>query len=158
MSCRTSAPGVPLLDLEHRHAPLAVELRAAFDHALGSRQYRDFGAAGASVHALAGFNERLDGLQAALLRVKLPPVGTWIAARRAVADGYRKHLQNAGIELLEERPESLCTANSIRADRCCSRKGRLGRDDRCRADASRVTVATAALCCQRCPDWCCAGR
>ena len=42
-----------------------------------------------------GYNTRLDALQAALLRAKLPHIGAWNAARREVASRYRTLL--AGI-------------------------------------------------------------
>ena len=43
------------------------------------------------VYAGAGENSRLDALQAAILRVKLRHVSSWIAGRRALADAYRRH-------------------------------------------------------------------
>jgi dTDP-4-amino-4,6-dideoxygalactose transaminase len=44
------------------------------------------------VHDFEGANERLDALQAAVLRVKLPYLDEWNARRRAVADRYRELL------------------------------------------------------------------
>jgi dTDP-4-amino-4,6-dideoxygalactose transaminase len=54
-----------------------------------------------------GYNERLDGLEAALLRVKLPNLDGWNAARREQAIRYRQVLPDA-LRLPAERPESPC--------------------------------------------------
>lgn len=51
-------------------------------------------------HAQVGINSRLDTLQAAVLRVKLPYLDDWSAARAANAARYREMFADAG--LLEE--------------------------------------------------------
>ncbi|MEJ2666967.1 MAG: DegT/DnrJ/EryC1/StrS family aminotransferase [Deinococcales bacterium] len=45
------------------------------------------------VHAEVGYNSRLDALQAAILRVKLPHVPAWNAIRRHLAERYASLLQ-----------------------------------------------------------------
>jgi len=54
-----------------------------------ARELRDLGQARKGVHVLAGYNERLDALQAAMLRVKLPHLDRWNEARREHASRYR---------------------------------------------------------------------
>src|SRR3954447_19964571 len=44
-----------------------------------ARRWRNLGQLGKGDHAVLGYNERLDGLQAALLRVKLPHLDAWNA-------------------------------------------------------------------------------
>lgn len=53
-------------------------------------------------HDVAGFNSRLDALQAAFLSVKLRRIGAWNRRRRAIAAAYRKGLR--GVSPLAERP------------------------------------------------------
>jgi dTDP-4-amino-4,6-dideoxygalactose transaminase len=83
-----------------------------------ARRLRDLGRDGAKAHVSAGYNERLDGLQAALLAVKLPHVDAWNEARRALAARYDEAL-GASVELLEEAPASPCSYHlfPIRVDR-----------------------------------------
>ncbi len=54
---------------------------------------RDHGQEGKYVHGIVGFNSRLDGLQAAMLRVKLQRLEQWNARRREIAAAYRAGLE-----------------------------------------------------------------
>jgi len=49
------------------------------------------------VHHFVGGNFRLDALQAAILRVKLPRLEGWIARRRASAEHYRRLFSEVGL-------------------------------------------------------------
>jgi dTDP-4-amino-4,6-dideoxygalactose transaminase len=71
------------------------------------RQLRNIGQRQKGDHVVLGENQRLDGLQAALLRVKLPHLDGWNLARRQAAERYRAGLP-AEVRALQERPESPC--------------------------------------------------
>lgn len=49
-------------------------------------------------HLFKGFNYRMDGIQGAILRVKLRYLERWTEARRARAGDYRRALMGAGID------------------------------------------------------------
>jgi aminotransferase EvaB len=53
-----------------------------------------------------GFNSRLDEVQAAILRVKLPRVEGWIARRREIAEHYRKGFAGSGLKMPHENGHS----------------------------------------------------
>jgi dTDP-3-amino-3,4,6-trideoxy-alpha-D-glucose transaminase len=72
-----------------------------------ARRLRNLGQRRKGEHVALGFNERLDGLQAALLRVKLRLLDAANASRRAHAAHYRQAL-TGHIRLLEERPRTAC--------------------------------------------------
>lgn len=58
-------------------------------------------------HSVIGCNSRLDTVQAAVLRAKLPHLDEYCAARKAAADYYSAYLKGIdGIEVPEEIPSS----------------------------------------------------
>jgi dTDP-4-amino-4,6-dideoxygalactose transaminase len=67
--------------------------------------FRDHGQTKKYHHAVVGWNARLDGIQGAILSVKLPRLDGWNGARRANAARYREKLSGVpGIILPEEAP------------------------------------------------------
>ena len=53
-------------------------------------------------HEIEGINSRLDGLQAAILNVKLPHLADWTKKRQAVADAYLNRLNGIGDLILPQ--------------------------------------------------------
>ncbi|HEY9401119.1 MAG TPA: DegT/DnrJ/EryC1/StrS family aminotransferase [Pyrinomonadaceae bacterium] len=62
------------------------------------RRLRVHGGATEYLHTEVGINSRLDALQAAILRVKLPHLDSWSQARRERAETYSLLLTNAHLE------------------------------------------------------------
>ncbi len=77
-----------------RHADVAARAGAI----------RNLGQTAKGLHTLLGDNQRLPGLQAALLAVKLPHLDGWNARRREVAARYRDGLAGT-VRLLPERDD-----------------------------------------------------
>ncbi len=69
---------------------LAQRLRVLREHGSRTRYH----------YEIAGYNSRLDEIQAAVLRVKLKYLEGWTAARRTKADFYRQLLARRGLESL----------------------------------------------------------
>jgi dTDP-4-amino-4,6-dideoxygalactose transaminase len=67
------------------------------EYARKIRMLRDWGAEKKYQHVLKGYNFRLEGLQGAVLRVKLRHLETWTEARRAVARTYDRLLADSGV-------------------------------------------------------------
>ena len=75
------------------------------DRALADRikRLRNGGQTDRYHHQEPGINSRLDDLQAAVLRARLPRLRGWTARRRAIAARYRSRLVGAPVDLLPER-------------------------------------------------------
>jgi dTDP-4-amino-4,6-dideoxygalactose transaminase len=68
-----------------------------------ARLLRSWGEARRYEHTLKGFNYRMDGVQGAILRIKLRYLEAWTEARRARAADYGAALAGTGIRVPEER-------------------------------------------------------
>jgi dTDP-4-amino-4,6-dideoxygalactose transaminase len=62
------------------------------------RMLRDWGAEKKYEHVLKGYNYRMEGIQGAVLRVKLRHLDDWTEARRAAAGRYDELLVDSGVE------------------------------------------------------------
>ncbi len=68
------------------------------------RMLRDWGAEKKYQHVLKGYNYRMEGVQGAILRVKLRRLEAWTEARRAHAALYNRLLACSGLTLPPETP------------------------------------------------------
>jgi len=67
------------------------------------RMIRDHGREEKYIHGTAGRNARLDGLQAAILRTKLPYLDSWNKHRRGIAEKYCHAFQHTELILPREQ-------------------------------------------------------
>jgi dTDP-4-amino-4,6-dideoxygalactose transaminase len=79
-------------------------LTSRADLAAQLRLLRNWGERTKYEHVMTGFNARMDGVQGAILRVKLRHLGAWTAARRRHAAQYGDALKDAGLTLPREMP------------------------------------------------------
>ena len=70
------------------------------------RRLRSYGESERYSSVEYGRNSRLDALQAAVLRVKLPRLKTWSERRRALAERYGRLLADSALELPVEAPDT----------------------------------------------------
>ena len=70
------------------------------------RQLGNYGSSEKYVHPVAGFNSRLDELQAAFLRVKLRVLDSWNARRQSIARLYAASLPSENMRLPQVAPDS----------------------------------------------------
>ena len=85
------------------------------------RCLRDWGQEGKYNHVRHGFNYRMDGVQGAVLGVKLPQIDLWNAARRRIANTYNQGL--AGDLLRPAAPFGSDHAAHVYAIRVADRDG-----------------------------------
>ena len=78
-------------------AKAAWSLPTIAEYARTIRMLRDWGAEKKYQHVLKGYNFRLEGIQGAVLRVKLRHLETWTEARRAAAARYDRELAGSGV-------------------------------------------------------------
>ena len=78
------------------------------------------------VHHLWGGNFRMDPIQAAILRVKLPHLDAWQVERRRNAARYREQLAGLPLRLPEDHPEHVYHHFVVRAPRRDALKAFLG--------------------------------
>jgi dTDP-4-amino-4,6-dideoxygalactose transaminase len=69
------------------------------EHAGRARTLREHGTATRYFHDEVGYNYRMEGIQGAVLNVKLAHLPTWIAARRRIAHRYHKLLAHTPLAL-----------------------------------------------------------
>lgn len=82
------------------------------------RQLRNGGQSARYRHDLPGINSRLDEMQAAVLRAKLPYLAGWTVARRRLAASYRHALVDAPVTPLDEQdPGHVYHQFVVRTDR-----------------------------------------
>jgi dTDP-4-amino-4,6-dideoxygalactose transaminase len=74
------------------------------DFANTIRMLRDWGQARRYHHDLKGYNYRMEGMQGAILRVKLQHLERWTEARRANATLYKQLLSDTGVAAPKELP------------------------------------------------------
>lgn len=69
------------------------------------RRLRDWGQSAKYYHDEIGFNYRMDGVQGAILRVKLRHLEAWTEQRRAIAAHYNAALDAMGVSRAQEAPD-----------------------------------------------------
>lgn len=74
------------------------------EFATAIKRLRDHGQSQKYYHDEVGYNYRMEGIQGAVLRVKLRHLEDWTAARRRHAAAYRDSLVGSGVRLLEPVP------------------------------------------------------
>ena len=77
-----------------RDETMALKMKSLRNHGMEPRYF----------HKVIGGNFRLDALQAAILKIKLPHLNEWSAARRANARFYREEFARVGLDSVLTMP------------------------------------------------------
>jgi dTDP-4-amino-4,6-dideoxygalactose transaminase len=100
-----------------------------------ARSLRSHGEATRYLHKYVGYNYRMDGLQAAVLNVKIKYLDQWTAMRQTCAGLYRRLLQDANLRLLEDPTGTECVYHLFVAY--------VENRDRVRSELEKLGVQTA---------------
>jgi dTDP-4-amino-4,6-dideoxygalactose transaminase len=100
MACFSFYPGKNLG--AYGEGGMVVTDNPHYEHTI--RMLRDWGQQRKYEHVLRGYNYRMEGLQGAILRVKLRYLEGWTKQRRAHACRYTELLEGGGIALPAEMP------------------------------------------------------
>jgi dTDP-4-amino-4,6-dideoxygalactose transaminase len=100
MGCFSFYPGKNLG--AYGEGGMVVTNNAAYTRTI--RMLRDWGAEKKYQHVLKGYNYRLEGIQGAVLRVKLRHLETWTEGRRRAAAHYDRLLAGSGVPTPEAMP------------------------------------------------------
>jgi dTDP-4-amino-4,6-dideoxygalactose transaminase len=73
-----------------------------------ARAARNHGQTARYEHEFVGYNYRMDGIQGAILRIKLRRLYAWTARRQEIAREYRKLLASARVEMPLDDPRDEC--------------------------------------------------
>lgn len=73
------------------------------------KMYVNHGRLGKYEHEILAGNYRMDGMQAAILNVKLKYLDGWTKKRQAVASFYDKELKKAGFKVIEVSEKNVCS-------------------------------------------------
>jgi dTDP-4-amino-4,6-dideoxygalactose transaminase len=73
-----------------------------------ARAARNHGQTARYEHEFVGYNYRMQGFQAAVLRIKLLHLYTWTARRQEIAREYRRALASARLEMPVDDPRDEC--------------------------------------------------
>jgi dTDP-4-amino-4,6-dideoxygalactose transaminase len=106
-----------------------------------ARRLRDHGQSGKYLSAEPGWNSRLDEIQAAVLRIKLPHLDDWTAARRAHAFSYNQLL--AGVVGIAT-PEAPTHSEHVYHLYTIRILGESGRRDRVQQKLASLGISTGA--------------
>jgi dTDP-4-amino-4,6-dideoxygalactose transaminase len=90
------------------------------EYARRIRMLRDWGSERKYHHAIQGYNYRMDGIQGAILRVKLRYLERWTEARRAHAALYTRLLAESGVTPSSVMPDTrhvYCVYSVLSAER-----------------------------------------
>lgn len=86
------------------------------------RVLRNYGQTVRYHHPVAGMNSRLDEIQAAILRERLPYLEGWTLRRREIATAYTRELRNPGINLLPLPADPLRHVHHLFVVTCAQRE------------------------------------